>query len=519
MHGPGTRPPTWAAGPGFVTFVGPAKLSSRAIAFLIDGLIMLAISVGVYVVSAFFGAWSIDDAWVRQYELNSSSWPNAPALHVNINAIAAISAAIAVAIVAFAVVCWVRLGALPGQRAMGLRVLDFENGKPLSVSAALLRSLTVFGAAGVVMSLYALLNFERLADFPLGDTSSQLVSPDSPLSKWVDLIGVVVFLGTIWLLLVAASCVAGQTRRGIHDRIGRSIVISIRKWPAAWPMPGAFPAHSGVQGVPGLPGIPGVPGGPGGPGAYPPGVQPSPDGYPAPTPYPPQPGISPAPGWTPPGYWTPPGAESPTDWAPPPGAVWPPGPSQPAGSPEPFPAESSGPAAPPWKSQAEAERPVSLATRESATMTRRVVAYGLDSLLVFLLFSAVFATISPDGGISPATISERVSILAGLAGGVMQLVYFVVGWTLGRATLGQRMAGIAVVTESDGKAIGPMDAIVRWAVLQGPFALATIVPLSISPIVMLAAAGWSAFLLYSTQNDANRQGIHDHFLRTRVVTV
>jgi uncharacterized RDD family membrane protein YckC len=162
---------------------------------------------------------------------------------------------------------------------------------------------------------------------------------------------------------------------------------------------------------------------------------------------------------------------------------------------------------------------VSLAGREAAPLGRRVSAYLVDCVIVGIFFWMALSNLLPatsSGGTGP---SERISIFAGLAGGLMQLAYFVLGWTYWRATLGQRITGIAVVNESGGKALSPMDALVRWAVLQGPFALVTIVPLAIAPFVAAAAAGWAAFLLYSTQADERGQGLHDHFVKTRVVAV
>ena len=151
-------------------------------------------------------------------------------------------------------------------------------------------------------------------------------------------------------------------------------------------------------------------------------------------------------------------------------------------------------------------------------MGRRIGAYVIDSAFVLLMFTAVVSAVSPESGISSASLTnERTYILAGLAGGAIQLVYFVLGWTFWRGTPGQRLLGISVVGGSDGKAMSAMDAIVRWAVLQGPFALVTITPLAISPVVAALALGWSAYLFYSTQSDANHQGLHDHFLKTRVV--
>jgi uncharacterized RDD family membrane protein YckC len=491
LYGPGTQPPSWPSGIPLATLVEPAKFRTRIIAALLDTVIMFAASLALYLASGLFKAWTLDPEWSRQYGQNPDVLPNVPAIHADLNLVFATSVVIAVGIVAYAALCWWKMGALPGQRAMGIRILDFDTGKQVSFTAALLRSLAIYAPVGAMMCGYSLITFERLATVPLGQTGSDLnpygLSPSSPLMPWLDVIAAGVVVGLGWFFLLAVTTAIGSMRRGIQDRIAGSIAIVVRRWPqyAAWgpyPYPGTGPA-----GGPGTGPIPG-----------------------------------PVPGWTPPGSWTPPGQEVPTDWAPPaaPPAGVPGTPGIPGTPPEWHPLGSPPPpGVPPWKAQGSADRsseraqPTSL---ESATVARRVAAYLVDSSIVFMLFSFAAATISP--GPANATLpNERISILAGLAGGGIQLVYFVLGWTLWRGTLGQRLMGVFVVLEADGKGMSAMDALVRWAVVQGPFALVTIVPLMVAPLVAFGAACWSAFLLYSTQADANRQGIHDHFLGTKVV--
>ena len=456
MTVPGIQP-RWSGQSPFapyLTSVTVAGLVRRSIAFLIDGAILLVGSLAAYFVAGAFGAWTVDDAWLRAYSDNPDVWPATPALHVNLNMVFAASVAIAVLIVLYAAMCWHRFGALPGQRAMNLHVLDFDSGRRLSLGAALARSVAVFGALGAGLALYATLSFERLATLSISDTSTELLPPGTPLARWLDVISGVILLAGSWLLVVALTSMTNRQRRGAHDRIGGSIVIATRRW-TAW------------QGQ-----------------AF---------------------GAAPQPGWTPAGTWAAPGQASPIDW-----------------QSAPDPTETVGPAAiptdqPPWKAGSVAgAKPLSAA--KTAGIGRRVTAYLIDSTFVFLFFVSALTMLTPDGSLSSTTLTnERVAIFGGLAGGAIQLVYFVLGWSAWKATLGQRIVGISVVLEADGKAMSPMDALVRWAVVQGPFALVTIVPLAVSPVVTVGAACWAAFLLYSTRADANGQGIHDHFLKTKVV--
>jgi ABC-type transport system involved in cytochrome c biogenesis permease subunit len=61
-----------------------------------------------------------------------------------------------------------------------------------------------------------------------------------------------------------------------------------------------------------------------------------------------------------------------------------------------------------------------------------------------------------------------------------------------------------------------MDALVRWAVLQGPFALASIAPGGVRDLTILVASGWMLYLFYTTMIDPDQRGLHDRFLNTRV---
>jgi hypothetical protein len=76
--------------------------------------------------------------------------------------------------------------------------------------------------------------------------------------------------------------------------------------------------------------------------------------------------------------------------------------------------------------------------------------------------------------------------------------------------------GMEVTEAATGKALGWMDSVVRWAVLQGPFALVTIVPQVARGAVLVVAAVWVWFLLYTTRNDPDLRGLHDRFTNSRV---
>ncbi|HEX7612788.1 MAG TPA: RDD family protein, partial [Candidatus Limnocylindrales bacterium] len=158
-----------------------------------------------------------------------------------------------------------------------------------------------------------------------------------------------------------------------------------------------------------------------------------------------------------------------------------------------------------------------------ATVGRRTAAYLMDSVVVYVVFDLIQAILlmtvlksvaSADS--SQAVFDERTSILVGLLGGLLQVIYFVPTWALLKGTMGQRLMHIEVANATTGKALGWMDAFLRWAVMQGPIALVTIVPeVARAPVVFVATA-WIFYLYYSTQTNRNWQGLHDRFVNSRV---
>ena len=156
-------------------------------------------------------------------------------------------------------------------------------------------------------------------------------------------------------------------------------------------------------------------------------------------------------------------------------------------------------------------------------MGRRTAAYLMDSVVIFTVFSLIEAILlitvlksaSPADS-SPIILDERTSILIGLLGGVLQIVYFVPGWAVWRGTICQRLLHLEVADATTGKALGWMDAFLRWTIVQGPIALVTIVPQAARTPVLFMATLWMFYLQYSTQNNRQWQGLHDRFVNSRV---
>jgi uncharacterized RDD family membrane protein YckC len=150
------------------------------------------------------------------------------------------------------------------------------------------------------------------------------------------------------------------------------------------------------------------------------------------------------------------------------------------------------------------------------TIGRRVAAYLFDCAVVFIVFLTIVEVAAAAFLNSPTVLDERTYILFFLAGGVLQIAYFTVGWVVWKGTPGQRLMHMRVTDAATGKGLSWMDALARWAIMQGPFALATIVPLAAQQFVGPAAAGWTVWLLYSTLKDPDHRAIHDRFVNSHV---
>jgi hypothetical protein len=151
-----------------------------------------------------------------------------------------------------------------------------------------------------------------------------------------------------------------------------------------------------------------------------------------------------------------------------------------------------------------------------ATFRRRAAAYGLDGVLVLIVYSVLAGTLIPTDP-SGALPSERLSMIAGLLGGIVQAVYFVGCWSIWRRTLGQAAFGLQVGSEEGGTRLGPIDSLVRWAVLQGPLALTLAAPYALRTVVLFLAAGWAGVLIYTSRGDPDGRGYHDRIARSLVV--
>lgn len=461
--------------------LGVAGMGVRVAAWLIDSLILGVLHAGFWILVAAAGVITIDPEAQRQMEASPLTLPAVAPYRANLTLLAAMMTVFVILNVLYATFFWWKLRGLPGQRLLALQVGSAATGRNLSFGRAVIRAVTAVGIpmAAVAGLLYGIFALET--SVPWQDLLNP--TPGGPaeawLSKWSLPLDLALLGAVAWPGLLLASSAASSRRQGLHDRLAGSLVVGKARAIPSAPY-GYYPGYGSAYRPPGT--IP--------PGAWPPGAWP--------------PGVV-APGPTS-GEQTGPAAQGDLEA--------PPAESAGVGG---VPTEgSSGPGgvspwlAPPGRSDA---RPAI----RVGPVNRRLAAYLFDCVLVYMVYlltaSIAVAALIPS---SATTLDERTFILIGLAGGLEQILYFVSGWTLRRGTLGQRFFHLRVADVVTGKALGPMDALVRWAVLQGPFALASIAPGGVRDLTILVASGWMLYLFYTTMIDPDQRGLHDRFLNTRV---
>ena len=499
MNGPSTLPtPGDGALPPGLRVAG---VGVRVGAWLIDSLILGAFQIGFWMFAAATGVLTVDPEAERQMETAPLTLPTVTPYRVNLPLLAVMLAAFVVLNVAYAAVCWARFRAMPGQKALSLQVGSAVSGRNLSLGQALVRAVVAIGIpvgafAGI---LYAVFAYETTV--PWSDVlNPQPGGPaDAWLSRWSGVLLLALLGAVVWPVLLFIWTATSPRRQGPHDRVCGSLVV------------GKDAEIRAAYGAPPLEWMAGSP-----PLALPPGASP---------------GMSPgsaaaadsALGSS---------DESATEESEPQLPVWDPD----SPSPTPVPGRGIWPGHAGWVDPRGVEPgeaggadggAVWLRTGDdseaqpklhSATVGRRVAAYLFDCVLVYMLYTLtatlIITALLPTA--DTTTIDERTYIFLGLAGGFEQLVYFTSGWALGQGTLGQRLLHMRVADATTGRSLTWMDSVVRWAVLQGPFALVTIAPGAIRAVVLAVAASWSLYLLYTTLVDPNQNGLHDRFLNSQV---
>jgi len=185
---------------------------------------------------------------------------------------------------------------------------------------------------------------------------------------------------------------------------------------------------------------------------------------------------------------------------------------------------------PDWAQKAQNWRPAEVAAGPAAgivyaDLMSRIVAYIIDVVLLVIvgfvvnlvLLTTFIAAIVTTGSALFLLLSVVVLVVDVLLAGI----YFIYTWTNLKASPGQRILGMMTVQEADGSALTFNQALARFVIMFAPGyigGLASSViggPLGI--LLSLVGFGWTIFLIYTTANDARRQGFHDHYASSVVI--
>ncbi len=474
-----------------------ATSGSRVGAWLLDRAFFLLLALLLAGIALAVGAVDLSAAAGDQMlSGTSANLVTVPLLTVNTNLLVVFGAVWVLVQYGYAALSWTLLRGTPGQRILSLHVADAATGRNLTIWRSTLRWLVLESVPQIALTVFLITFVRMMGEVPPSVYGAGALTGSAPTNgtyTTVSLVGDLAALISVgWRLAMLVLTTTHAQKRGLHDRIAGSLVVGKASAALYWAQsPYAVPGWTAGS----------FPTGPGYGPAYP--AQPT---APQPGQWPAQPGAWPTPGAQPgvampgaavpgaqPGA-TPPGGASPGSWAP---LTTPPvGGSRPG--------DQSMPRA--TRLSDGRELPVGLSV---PPMVRRLGAYAIDCVIVYFFFSIWLGVVGYAGG-------EKQAIVAGVIAGVGQLAYFVGCWRLFRGTVGQRVLHLQIGDFQTGNALTWGDAFVRWCVLQGPFALATVVPAVLSTAVVFIAAGWAAFLLYDAYYKPDHRAIHDRAVHSLV---
>ena len=500
-----------------------AATGSRVGAWLLDRMFFVVLAGFLAGVALIFGAVNINPAASDQIQAGTSAnLITVPLLTVKANLLIVFGAAWVLIQYAYAALSWTLFRGTAGQRILSLQVADAATGHSLTIWRSSLRWLVLESVPQIALAIFLVLFVRMMGEVPPSVYGAGASSGSNTTYTTVSLVGnLAALLSAGWRLALLVITTTHAQKRGLHDRIAGSLVVGRASAASYW-------AQS-ANGGPGWPGGP-VPPAPGSGPGYPyasqvpqPGQWPAPSGpeatappessthYPEPIGQPEHRGEPPIeqprpafPGGQAADSWTPPSA----GWASP-NAGWnqpPVGGSRQTKDPNWIwqPSEESMPRA--YKLADGHELPVGLRVPDIA---RRLGGYIIDCAIVWFFYSVWLGVLGYAGG-------EKQAIVAGVIAGVGQLAYFVGCWRLFRGTVGQRVLHLQIGDLQTGNALTWGDSFMRWCILQGPFALATVLPIVLFPAVVFGAAGWAAFLMYDAYYKPDHRAVHDRAVHSLV---
>jgi hypothetical protein len=173
-----------------------------------------------------------------------------------------------------------------------------------------------------------------------------------------------------------------------------------------------------------------------------------------------------------------------------------------------------------------------------ATFMDRLIGFIIDAIILWVVGAVLGMVLG--GFYGSGLLGFLVSILLPV---IISAIYFVYQWTTRKQTVGQQLLNLQVVDANSGGALSQNQAITRWAFLNLPAILATVLaPASLGLMGGGAAAGGAGgliagamvslllvlvfglgsliyliWLAVQTNNDARKQGPHDKRASSLVV--
>jgi hypothetical protein len=274
-------------------------------AWLLDGILVGLLGIIPFIGAIVTGAVGLNQRALDQVD-TYGNFPfdgvTAPLIKANLSLLVFWAAVYGAINAAYFVVSWVGSGATPFQKLLKIRVVDRSSSRNLTVSQASLRWFVLNGL-GLIVSLIVLVNMvDWVTKTPTNQWLGSSYRYSGGLSAALGAQYTLLSWGsTIWSIVLLITAATNSARRGIHDRLAGSVVLSPMRYPVPWPgyppppgsywpAPGSYPPPPGPGYSPGT----GYPPPPGSywpaPGSYPPGAgdppQPDPGGSPPSAPLP-----------------------------------------------------------------------------------------------------------------------------------------------------------------------------------------------------------------------------------------
>jgi uncharacterized RDD family membrane protein YckC len=193
----------------------------------------------------------------------------------------------------------------------------------------------------------------------------------------------------------------------------------------------------------------------------------------------------------------------------------------------PQPTGTQPPAAGSWSAPAPAAGTAGPAGYVYGDVPNRIIAYIIDVVILVIAFIIVgillAAIVGPTIVGDPASpnfgqLNIVAAIIFAIVNAIISGAYFVYTWTAMRGSLGMRALGMQVGNETDGATLTLNQAVIRWALLFGPGAVAQAFGFTgIGLILNLVAFVWWIALLVTTAQSPTKQGLHDRYAHTVVV--